>query len=291
MKLPKQHLRNRTLLLFLLLLGCVILLTAGTYAAYTSSASVKRVVAARTQEANKLCFSSNILTDYPFGYSDYAIRPISADNSGLVTISITVSNYPKDDPSHVNQSTIGYTVTAEVRDLSGCTAELYVTGGELPGGIKSDNMHTLTITGSKDTDFSTGYVIVEVTPNEDSAAAVDHKKLAARLKIVPTAAGASAWRGDIKLAGEYKDNDAINYHIYGTEQCEMELTWNKKYIELGDWSRELLGVDDTTYPLVISVGGPGKPTSYLLQFYRVQPAGDESSESLIQFKRKDSSIP
>lgn len=284
MKQPKQrHPRNKTLILFLLVLGCAAMLATGTYAAYTSSASVKRVVAARTHEAaDQLRFSSNYLTAYDSDYSgEYAIFPISVNSSRNVTIKITVSNYPNNDPTFVNPSQIHYTMTAAPQGLVGCTVAIDEVSGILPSGIKSDNLHTLTVTGTDDTDFSTGYITVVVRPDAASAAAVKNSVLAARLKIVPTAAGASAWKGEIRLNGNYEDNDAINYHIYGTEECEMILEWNTNLIELGDWSKELLGIEAIeSSPLRISVGGPDQPTSYLLQFYRKKPADEAPIDQL-----------
>ena len=63
-------------------------------------------------------------------------------------------------------------------------------------------------------------------------------------------------------------DDAINYQIHGTKQQTLTITWNKDVVSLSKWSAEMLGQSPTS-PLTISVGGEGKPTSYLLQFYWV----------------------
>ena len=81
--------------------------------------------------------------------------------------------------------------------------------------------------------------------------------------------------------GASEKNDAINYYIHGTEECDMTLRWGSK-IELGQWSRESLKVTSSGDNYVtIHVGGPGQPTSYYLQFYRKAPATqNETKESL-----------
>ena len=63
-------------------------------------------------------------------------------------------------------------------------------------------------------------------------------------------------------------DDAINYQIHGTKQGTLTLKWDESVVSLSKWSAEMLEQDPTS-PLTISVGGAGKPTSYLLQFYWV----------------------
>lgn len=290
--------RRKLLILLLLVLGCVAVLATGTYAAYTSSAWVKRVAVASTQSSEETRFSSNLLDRYPNGTNkeEFAIRPISVSSTGKVVIGITVCNYPHNKPTLVNQSQIGYTIKAMASPtgLEGCDVTLNSKAPTedgiytLKGGIKSENLHTLTVTPGENTDFSAGYIQVVVTPTDPTASEVGNTILAARLKLVPSAAGASTWNGEIKLDGNYANNDAINYHIYGTEQCVMILKWNPTVVELGKWSKELFGVTETenTGSLELSLGGPNQPTSYLLQFYRLKPAGNSADELGINFYPK-----
>ena len=87
--------------------------------------------------------------------------------------------------------------------------------------------------------------------------------LSAKLQIVQAAAQQTGWAGGITSL-----DDAINYQIHGTKQQTLTITWNENVVSLSKWSAEMLGQSPTS-PLTISVGGEGKPTSYLLQFYWV----------------------
>lgn len=280
----KQHdPRRKLLILSLLVLGIVAVLATGTYAAYTSSAKLKRVAVARMPDGSSgLCFSSNLLDPYSTEPEDeYIIRTIRG-GTGPISFSFTVCNYPQDDPTRVNSSTIEYSI-AVINSLSNCTYTLNTDTGTLEENLRSKNIHTVTVTPDENSDISTGYIQVVVSPKEGSSAAVDNKKLAARFKLIPTTAGESDWKGDIILNGDYADNDMINYRIYGTKECEMNLVWNNQLVGLSEWSKAMLNVSEgsSDNPLRISLGQPGTPTSYVLQFYRVAPPAEgESSISL-----------
>lgn len=271
----KQHdPRRKLLILSLLVLGIVAVLATGTYAAYTSSAKLKRVAVARMPDGSSgLCFSSNLLDPYSTEPEDkYIIRTIRG-GTGPISFSFTVCNYPQDDPTRVNSSTIEYSIEVE-NNLSNCTCTLDTDEGILEKNLRSKNIHTVTVTPGENSDISTGYIQVVVSPKEGSSAAVDNKKLAARFKLIPTTAGESDWKGDIILNGDYADNDMINYRIYGTKECEMNLVWNNQLVGLSEWSKAMLNVSEgsSDNSLRISLGQPGTPTSYILQFYRIKPA-------------------
>ena len=274
----KQHdPRRKLLILSLLVLGIIAVLATGTYAAYTSSAKLKRVAVARMPDGSSgLCFSSNLLDPYstePEG--GYIIRTIRG-GTGPISFSFTVCNYPQDDPTRVNSSTIEYSIEVE-NNLSNCTCTLDTDEETLEKNLRSKNIHTVTVTPGENSDFSTGYIQVVVSPKEGSSAAVDNKKLAARFKLIPTTAGESDWKGEIILSGDsYADNDMINYRISGTKECEMDLVWNNQLVGLSEWSKTMLNVSEgsSVNSLRISLGQPGTPTSYILQFYRKKPADE-----------------
>lgn len=283
LKHPKEL--NKSLFIVLLLLLCVSFLAVGTYAAYTTSSSVKQVVRARTQDANAdLRFSSNLLFNYGLDVDAYEERSISVSNSGDVTIDITVCNYPQNAPASFNDKDIHYTMSVTAEG-TGITCE--PQGGDLKGGKLSSVTHSITIPAESVSAVSSGYLTVVVTPDEGSREATKGKKLAAKLKIVPEEILASGWNGDLKFEGNSEKNDAINFYIYGTGEYDMVLSWGDK-VKLGDWSKELLGLDPTAKsPVTIHVGGPGQPNSYYLQFYRLGPASEyETKESLgISFEK------
>lgn len=277
MKRPEK-LKNPLFVLLLLLLS-VLLLTVGSYAAYTTSAYVKQVIRARTQDGNEnLRFSSNLLYSYDLTVDAYAYeeRSISVSGSGKVVIGINICNYPQGIPASYNDKNISYTMTVTAEGLT-----FQDQNGLLQGGKPSLVSHTIEIPAESVSAVSGGYLTVVVTPDEASTEATNQKKLAAKLKIVPQEATASGWQGELQFEGASSDNDAINYFIFGTRECDMVLSWGPK-IKLGQWSREALNViSSTENSVTIHVGGPGQPTSYYLQFYRLEPAAsDETAESL-----------
>lgn len=282
MKRPEK-LKNPLFVLLLLLLS-VLLLTVGSYAAYTTSAYVKQVIRARTQDGNEnLRFSSNLLYSYDLNDDAYEERSISVSGSGKVVIGINICNYPQGIPASYNDKNISYTMTVTAEGLT-----FQDQNGLLQGGKPSLVSHTIEIPAESVSAVSGGYLTVVVTPDEASTEATNQKKLAAKLKIVPQEATASGWQGVLQFVDDSSDNDAINYFISGTRECDMVLSWGTS-IELGRWSKELLGLsENATSPVTIHVGGPGQPTSYYLQFYRLKPAAsNETAESLgISFKEQ-----
>lgn len=278
MKRPEK-LKNPLFALLLLLLS-VLLLTVGSYAAYTTSAYVKQVIRARTQDGNEnLRFSSNLLYSYALTVDAYEERSISVSGSGEVVIGINICNYPQGILASYNDKNISYTMT--VIGPNGSNFTFSPESGELQGGKPSLVPHIIKIPAESVSAVSGGYLTVVVTPDEASTEATNQKKLAAKLKIVPQEATASGWQGELQFEGASSDNDAINYFIFGTRECDMVLSWGPK-IKLGQWSREALNViSSTENSVTIHVGGPGQPTSYYLQFYRLEPAAsDETAESL-----------
>lgn len=274
-----RHPRIKILVLTLLLLGCSALLAMGTYAAYTSYDYVKRVVAARTREdGGALRFSSNYLFPLAENGSSYGERTIGVTNmSDDLLIQFTVCNYPQGNTASFNDNDISYSVT--VTPPSETNVKVDSKTGELKGGKPSSNLHTITVPKDDIEAVSKGYISVLVTPEDASKYATQNYQLAANLKIVLADVTSTGWTGEIMLNGTLSEkNDAINYYIHGTEECDMVLSWGPK-VALGKWSEKSLNViSPGSNSVTIHVGGPGQPTSYYLQFYRTAPA--ESGENL-----------
>jgi len=255
--------RRKYVLLLLLVLCCAAVAATGTYAAYSTSGQVKRVIAAQSAKSNNASrFSSNYLTETSSGN-----RLVSVTNAGTsVIVGITVCNYPQDDSTLFNADTITYTISFKVYGDDGNEiADSGITLGEsestntLTGGETSHHLHKLTIPSDKLDKISAGYIEVTATPSAPAGL----PKLSAKLQIVQAAAQQTGWAGGITSL-----DDAINYQIHGTKQQTLTITWNENVVSLSKWSAEMLGQSPTS-PLTISVGGEGKPTSYLLQFYWV----------------------
>ena len=255
--------RRKYVLLLLLVLCCAAVAATGTYAAYSTSGYVKRVIAAQSAKSNNASrFSSNYLTETSSGN-----RLVSVTNAGTsVIVGITVCNYPQDDSTLFNADTITYTISFKVYGDDGNEiADSGITLGEsgsnntLTGGETSHHLHKLTIPSDMLDEISAGYIEVTATPSAPAGL----PNLSAKLQIVQAAAQQTGWAGGITSL-----DDAINYQIHGTKQQTLTITWNENVVSLSKWSAEMLGQSPTS-PLTISVGGAGKPTSYLLQFYWV----------------------
>lgn len=255
--------RRKYVLLLLLVLCCAAVAATGTYAAYSTSGYVKRVVAAQSAKSNNASrFSSNYLTETSSGN-----RLVSVTNAGTsVIVGITVCNYPQNDATLFNTDPITYTISFKVYGDDGNEiADSGITLGEsgsnntLTGGETSHHLHKLTIPSDMLDEISAGYIEVTATPSAPAGL----PNLSAKLQIVQAAAQQTGWAGGITSL-----DDAINYQIHGTRQQTLTITWNENVVSLSKWSAEMLGQSPTS-PLTISVGGEGKPTSYLLQFYWV----------------------
>lgn len=285
MKQPKRH--HKKLFVTLLVLFSIVVLTTGTYAAYTSFGTVKRVVAARTNDtADSLRFSSNYLSPYDLGATEYGIQKykFSFDSTKDVTMGITVCNYPQDDGTLVNSSDISYRISASVVDVEGQenAVSLDTVEGSLQGGEASQNLHILTVAHDSVNAVCKGYIEVVVTPNEQSSAATRNQKLAAKIQLIPITAQEIGWTGSFTDdLSNPKSLDAFNYQIHGTGKARITLWWNKDKVTLSKWSAQELGI--TVPGQTITVGGTvdGKEpaTSYLLQFYRVGGIPDNETKA------------
>lgn len=256
---------SRKPVVLLLALCCLAALVGGTYAAYTypTSGQVKRVIAAQSAKSNNAFrFSSNYLTATSSGN-----RLVSVTNAGTsVIVGITVCNYPQNDATLFNADPITYTISFKVYGDDGNEiADSGIALGEsgstitLTGGKTSHHLHKLTVPSDMLDKISAGYIEVTATPSAPTGLS----PLSAKLQIVQAAAQQTGWAGGITSL-----DDAINYQIHGTKQQTLTITWNENVVSLSKWSAEMLGQSPTS-PLTISVGGEGKPTSYLLQFYWV----------------------
>lgn len=257
--------RRKYVLLLLLVLCCAAVAATGTYAAYSTSGYAKRVIAAQTESTSSARrFSSNYLTE---NGSTGGNRLVSVTNAGTsVIVGITVCNYPQDDSTLFNTDPITYTISFKVYGDDGNEiADSGITLGEsgstitLTGGKTSHHLHKLTVPSDMLDKISAGYIEVTATPSAPTGLS----PLSAKLQIVQAAAQQTGWVGEVTSS-----DDAINYQIHGTKQGTVTITWKEDVVSLSKWSAEMLEQVPTS-PLTISVGGAGKPTSYLLQFYWV----------------------
>lgn len=282
---------SHKLRILLLSLICIGVLAGGTYAAYTKSAHHKWVVAAQ-ETPSDLRFSSNYLASCDWKNLSYVSRLVSAGGD-TVTIGVTVCNYPQNDLSRVNDSSITYTLRTQLVKEDGSPASvdglsIQINGsafgtplsGTLTGGVASQNLYRITLSAADLKKLENVYLQIAAIPDPSSAAATENKALAARLRILPAAAQATPWAGRFADTVECKSLDAFNYEIQGSAQGKVTLRWDSSKVALSPWSRALLNAGDGN-PITFSVGGADQPTSYRLQFYRTCPIpADETWDSV-----------
>lgn len=101
----------------LLGLGVLTLIIYGSFAAYTSFNSVKRVVSTGTQ--SDTMFGSNYLSPLNLSDTNYPVKRISLSDDTNCTFTVLVGNYVWGDESLYNPKDITYTVTAKLLSMDG----------------------------------------------------------------------------------------------------------------------------------------------------------------------------
>lgn len=289
--------KKRLRILILLVLACLVLLATGTYAAYTNTAFVKRVVTTGI-DTSAVPFSSNYL--YEFNGGSYISHVITA-SADSTSIDLTLFNSPKNDSTQFSSTDIVYTISITVLDKDGnqvqspplpaISPEEY-QNGTLTGGQFSFDSYTLTFT--KETIAALADCTLRITATSISGL-TPPITLAADFQVVSTSGESTAWHGQFTDSGSAKDLDAFNYEISGTAKGKVTIDWSQSanYVTLSRWF--WLDLDQTPNPtaknITFSVGGEDQPTSYLLQFYRLKGSaeGDEYPNISIVFQPDDPS--
>lgn len=263
----------------LLVLGLLALAVSGSFAAYTSFNSVKRVVSTGTQ--SDTMFSSNYLSLLNLNDEAYPAKRIPfSDTDGTGTFTVLVCNYVWGDESLYNPKKITYTVTAQL---------LSTDGGSLPDdimGIKINNQsfdtdgrwtllkEVLDYGSAKRNNYKfeipaalKNKIKIQMTAepsDDDSKKAVNNQKLAAIFSFAEYEATKN-WTGhflDSTTDRTPNDYDAFNYEISGNGAGTVTVTW-KNSLQLSKWATNgkqesnsyTFTVDDST-------------TAVQFQFYR-----------------------
>ena len=115
-------------------IGMLILIVSGSFAAYTSFNSVKRVVS--TERRSDTMFGSNYLTLLNLTDNNYSIRRITlSEEDDKNTFTVKVCNYAWGDESLYNTKDITYTVQAKL---------IAMDGGKLPESITKIKINNTT---------------------------------------------------------------------------------------------------------------------------------------------------
>lgn len=258
-------------------IGVLTLAIYGSFAAYTSFNSVKRVVSTGTQ--SDTMFSSNYLSQMNLDDQNYPVKRISlAEKDRSCTFIVQVCNYIWGDSKRYNLNDITYNVTAQLYAMD---------GGKLPDNITNIKMNntsfgingTCTLENQK---LETGsakkngyqFVIpadlkdkvkiqVVAAPSDQSKESVNRQKLAAVFSFADYEA-VKSWTGQfldskVKNPDEY---DAFNYEISGNGAGTVTVTWSES-LQLSKWA-----TDGTQKSGSYSFEVDGATTAVQFQFYR-----------------------
>lgn len=264
---------KKVITLVLLVLFCTALLATGTFAAYTSVESVKRVVTTKST-SSELCFSSNYLEETEKNNPTYAEKIITANDTGFI-INLDIYNFPKSDGTKFSLVDINYELSITLIDSLGNPVDvddlLSLPGGfvgchKIEGGSIHTDSYQISCTGDNIKDLRNYKIRITATPD------IPTEKLAADFKLVTTSQS-TQWSGKLIEYDSPGSYDAFNYEISGTALETRVLTWDPAQVALSPWSLKDLPVVGTSTPTSgsakLDLGGEGKPTSYLLQFYKV----------------------
>lgn len=260
----------------LLGLGVLTLIIHGSFAAYTSFNSVKRVVSTGTQ--SDTMFGSNYLSLLNLSDTNYPVKRISLSDDMDCTFTVLVGNYVWGDESLYNPKDITYTVTAKLLsmdggDLSADYSSIKINGtpfgdaGELTSknqklstGKAATNEYKFEIPGILKDKVK---IQIVAEPDASSKEAVNNQKLAAILSF-------SGYEAVKNWTGHFLDSknknpdqyDAFNYEISGNGSGSVTVVWEDS-LQLSKWTTGGKQVNNS-YTFTVD----GSTTAVQLQFYR-----------------------
>lgn len=263
--------KKRLHLLIDLLLVSLVLLATGTYAAYTNTASVKRVVTTGI-DSDTPPFSSNYLLECS-GDNYYRYR-ISASEKEDTKLYLTIFNYPRNNSTKPSSSDITYSLQFDVISDDGQSLAVGLPGispsvkgnTTLNGGRVSFITYTLTFSPELVKKMEGCRLRVTATTTSGITSSC---WLGADFYLVPVSGRSTKWSGKW-MESDLSSSDALNYEISGTSEGTVKVDWSTSAsdIKLSQWCIEDSLEHDDHYA-TFKVGGVDEPTSILLQFYFV----------------------
>lgn len=260
----------------LLGLGVLTLIIYGSFAAYTSFNSVKRVVSTGTQ--SDTMFGSNYLSPLNLSDTNYPVKRISLSDDMNCTFTVLVGNYVWGDESLYNPKDITYTVTAKLLSMDGGdlsadyssikmngtpfddAGELTRENQKLPTGKAATNKYKFEIPGILKDKVK---IQIVAEPDASSKEAVNNQKLVAILSF-------SGYEAVKNWTGHFLDSknknpdqyDAFNYEISGNGSGSVTVVWEDS-LQLSKWTTGGKQVNNS-YTFTVD----GSTTAVQFQFYR-----------------------
>ena len=259
-------------------IGMLILIVSGSFAAYTSFNSVKRVVS--TERRSDTMFGSNYLTLLNLTDNNYSIRRITlSEEADKNTFTVKVCNYSWGDESLYNTKDITDTVQAKLIAMDGgnlpesiaqikindtefnANGERKLTNQELKTGKAGENTYRFELPAELKNKIE---IQIVVEPVSESVEAVNSQKLAAVISFADYES-VKSWTGhflDSQTGRIPADYDAFNYEISGNGAGTVTMTWPES-LQLSKWTTDGKQV---TGPYSFYVDGA--TTAVQFQFYR-----------------------
>ena len=262
----------------LLGLGVLTLIIYGSFAAYTSFNSVKRVVS--TERRSDTMFGSNYLTLLNLTDNNYSIRRITlSEETGKNTFMVKVCNYAWGDESLYNTKDITYTVKANLIAMDGGNlpesitkikindtpfndnGECELPKQELEEGKARENTYRFELPAELKNKIE---IQIVAEPTKESEEAVNSQKLAAVISFADYES-VKSWTGhflDSQAGRKPADYDAFNYEISGNGAGTVTMTWPED-LQLSKWTtggKQMTG----SYSFEVD----GATTAVQVQFYR-----------------------
>ena len=256
-------------------IGMLTLIVSGSFAAYTSFNSVKRVVS--TERRSDTMFGSNYLTLLNLTDNNYSIRRITlSEEEKNNTFTVKVCNYAWGDESLYNTKDITYTVQANLIAMDGgklpesitkirindiafkANGKCTLTSQDLKAGKARENTYRFELPAELKNKIE---IQIVAEPTNESAEAVNSQKLAAVISFADYES-VKSWTGhflDSQANGRTPaDYDAFNYEISGNGAGTVTMTWPES-LQLSEWT-----TDAGSYSFDVD----GATTAVQFQFYR-----------------------
>ena len=260
-------------------IGMLILIVSGSFAAYTSFNSVKRVVS--TERRSDTMFGSNYLTLLNLTDNNYSIRRITlSEEDDKNTFTVKVCNYAWGDEFLYNTKDITYTVQANLIAMDGgklpesitkirindttfnANGECTLTSQDLKAGKARENTYRFELPAELKNKIE---IQIVVEPVSESVEAVNSQKLAAVISFADYES-VKSWTGhflDSQANGRTPaDYDAFNYEISGNGAGTVTMTWPES-LQLSKWTTNGKQVTNS-YSFEVD----GATTAVQFQFYR-----------------------
>ena len=276
-------------------IGMLTLIVSGSFAAYTSFNSVKRVVS--TERRSDTMFGSNYLTLLNLTDNNYSIRRITlSEEEKNNTFTVKVCNYAWGDESLYNTKDITYTVQANLIAMDGgklpesitkirindiafkANGECTLTSQDLKAGKARENTYRFELPAELKNKIE---IQIVAEPTNESAEAVNSQKLAAVISFADYES-VKSWTGhflDSQANGRTPDDyDAFNYEISGNGAGTVTMTWPAS-LQLSKWTTN---GQQVTGPYSFEVDGA--TTAVQFQFYR-NPENEIKAETWAELEK------